>query len=70
MSYELSPFPPALFEARKIYRKADKPQVAYVISEHARDGVLDSVPETETCPRWKFVTSSDTVKKGETYGAI
>ena len=28
MSYELSPFLPALFEARNIFRKADKPQLS------------------------------------------
>ena len=27
MSYELSPFLPALFEARNIFQKADKPQL-------------------------------------------
>ena len=47
MSYELSLFPPALFEARDVFRKADKPQLAHVISEYARGGILDFVPETE-----------------------
>jgi len=28
LSYELSPFPPALFETRNILRKTDKPQLA------------------------------------------
>jgi len=28
MSYELSSFPPALFKARNVLRKADKPQLA------------------------------------------
>ena len=47
VSYELSSFLPALFEARNVFRKADKPQLAHAISEYARDGILDFVPETE-----------------------
>src|SRR6218665_2890499 len=47
MRYELSPFPPALFDSINVFRKADKPQLAHAISEHARDGILDLVPETE-----------------------
>ncbi|KAK4298605.1 hypothetical protein Pmani_008001 [Petrolisthes manimaculis] len=47
MHYELSPFPPALFEARDIFRKADKPQLAHTICDHASDAILQSVPETE-----------------------
>ena len=47
MRYELSPFPPALFEARNVFRKADKPQLAHAICDHASDSILDSVPETE-----------------------
>ena len=35
MCYELSPFPPALFEAGNIFRKADKPQLAHAICDHA-----------------------------------
>ena len=30
-SYEVSPFPPALFEARNVFRTADKPQLAHTI---------------------------------------
>ncbi|KAJ8879192.1 hypothetical protein PR048_019798 [Dryococelus australis] len=47
MSYELSTFPPALFECRHILWPADKPQLAQAICEHAKDGILDSVPVTE-----------------------
>jgi len=31
MSYELGPVPPAMLEARNVFRKADKPQLASVI---------------------------------------
>ena len=31
MSYELGPVPPALLEARNVFRKADKPQLASAI---------------------------------------
>ncbi|KAK4304743.1 hypothetical protein Pmani_023319 [Petrolisthes manimaculis] len=47
MHYELSPFLPALFEARDIFRKADKPQLAHAICDHASDAILQSVLETE-----------------------
>ena len=47
MRYELTPFPPALFEARNVFRKADKPQLAKAICDHAQDAIQDSVPETE-----------------------
>ena len=35
LSYELSPFPPALFDANNIFRKADKPQLAKAIDEYS-----------------------------------
>ena len=44
MRYELSPFPPAIFEARNVFRKADKPQLAHAIRDHASDAMLDCVP--------------------------
>ena len=37
MKYELSPFPPALFEARKVLRKPDKPQLAIAITKASRE---------------------------------
>jgi len=37
LTYELSPYPPALFETRNILRKADKPQLAPAIRDHAAD---------------------------------
>jgi len=71
MSYELSPFPPALFDSINVFRKADKPQLAHAISEHAPDGILDFVPETE-----RHVLECGSLlhrirwKKGESYGTI
>ena len=46
MRYELSPFPRALFEARHVFRKADKPQLAHTIRDYASDAMLDCVPES------------------------
>ena len=40
MRYELNPLPPALFEARNIFRKGDKPQLAHAIRDHASDAML------------------------------
>ncbi len=71
MRYELSPFPPALFEARDIFRKADKPQLAHAICEHASDAILQSVPETES-----HVLDGGSLlhripwKRGQSYGEI
>src|SRR5437870_13821911 len=41
MSFELSPFPPALFETTHVLRKADKPQLAQVITDHEKDDILE-----------------------------
>ena len=37
LTYELNPYPPALYETRNILRKADKPQLAQAIRDHAAD---------------------------------
>src|SRR6218665_610878 len=71
VSYELSPFPSALFDSINVVRKADKPQLAHAISEHASDGIVDFVPETE-----RHVLDVGSLlhripwKKGESYGTI
>ena len=46
MRYELSSLPPALFEAKHVFRKADKPQLAHAIRDHASDAMLDCVQES------------------------
>ena len=67
LSYELSPFPPALFEARNILRKADKPQLAQAIRDHATDlsseAVINFVPETDCYVPHRFPW-----KTGDSYG--
>ena len=46
MTYELSPFPPSLFEGNKILRKADKPQLAQAINDHCTKAMAhEEVPE-------------------------
>ena len=50
LGYELSPFPPALFETRNVFQKPDKPQLARAISDHLKDaGEIpnESIPHTE-----------------------
>lgn len=51
MSYELSPFPTTLFEAKEIFRKTDKPQRAHAVveysSEESKVTVMDYMPLTE-----------------------
>ena len=75
LSYEISPFPPALFETRNILRKTDKPQLAQAIRDHVTDlsseAVLYSVPETDC-----YVLDGGSLlhrvpwMTGQTYGAI
>lgn len=75
IGYELSPFPAALFEAKEIFRKADKPQLAQAITEFTRkksnNSVLDSIPPTD-----HYVLDGGSLvhrlpwKMGDSYGAI
>ena len=75
LDYELSPFPPALFEANYIMRKPEKTQLANAIHEYARslsdEAVTDKVPETNA-----YVLDGGSLMhrvqwvKGSTYGAI
>ena len=75
MKYELCPYPPSLFEARDIMRKADKPQLSDSICKHALSesahAVLDSVPETD-----HYVLYGGSLlhrlkwNQGDTYGSI
>ena len=75
LSYELSTFPPALFETRSILRKADKPQLAQAIQDHvtnlSSEAVMSSTPKTD-----RYVLDGGSLlhrlpwKKGESYGTI
>jgi len=50
MKYELSPYPPSLFEAKHQLRKPDKPALLEAIRNHAAsvdDAVLQSIPKTD-----------------------
>ena len=78
MKYEPSPFPPALFKARKVLRKPDKPQLANAITDYAtkasgetHEATGDAQPKTQ-----HYVLDGGSLlqrlswKKGETYGSI
>ena len=75
MTYELSPFPAALFEAREILRKADKPPLAHAVEEKvgkkSDSAILRSIPSTE-----QIVIDGGSLlhrlpwKKGMSYGSI
>ena len=75
LTYELSPYPPALFETRNILRKADKPQLPQAIRDHAADlsseAVMNSIPKTDC-----YVLDGGSLlhrlpwKKGDSYNAI
>jgi len=51
MNHELSPYPPALFEAKQVLRKADKAQQTDALEAHVTaisdDTVLEIASETE-----------------------
>lgn len=75
LDHELSPFPPALFEANSILRKPDKAQLAKAIDDHAcslsDEAVTSSVPKTDG-----YVLDGGSLihrvqwTKGSTYGVI
>jgi len=75
LTYELSPYPPALFEARNILRKADKFQLPQAIREYAAnlssEAVMNSIPEIDC-----YVLDGGSLlhrlpwKKGNSYNAI
>ena len=78
MKHELSTNPPALFEARHIFREADKPQIATAITEHASsvtsgeyEVVKESAPKTDY-----YVLDGESLlhrvpwKAGDSYGSI
>ena len=52
LGYELSPFPPALFEANYIFRKPEKPQLIRAIENYAigksSDAVSNEIPCTDS----------------------
>ena len=50
MKYELSPYPPSLFEAKYLLRKPEKAQLQEAIRNHVKSSdaaVLQSIPKTE-----------------------
>ena len=75
LTYERSPYPPALFETRNILRKADKPQLAQASRDHAADllseSVMNSIAKTDC-----YVLDGGSLlhrlpwKKGDSYNAI
>ncbi|XP_064094950.1 uncharacterized protein LOC135207244 [Macrobrachium nipponense] len=74
LGYELSPFPPALFEIRNVFHKPDKPQLAHAISDHLKEAGVDppqSTPQTE-----HYVLDGGSLlhqvpwKKGDSYSAM
>ena len=75
MTYELSTFPAALFEAKDIFWKADKPQLAQAVAElsskESSKTILDFIPPTE-----QYVLDGGSLihrlpwKRGDSYGAI
>ena len=75
LTYELSPYPPALFETRNILRKADKPQLAQAIQEYTKDvsseAVMNTVPATDC-----YILDGGSLlhrlpwNKGDSYGTV
>ena len=85
MEYELSAFPPALFDAKKVLRKPDKPQLAHAIAAHAnRRPTPEEVENQETAGSQEktppetehYVLDGGSLlqrlpwNRGETYGSI
>ena len=53
MGYELSPFPPALFEAINVFRKPDKPQraISHAITDHLSSSTSEDITKSTNIPR-------------------
>jgi len=74
MGFELSSFPPALFEARNVLRKPDKPQLAHAIADHVSKTSNEVL--AELIPTEQYVLDGGSLlhrvpwNKGESYGAI
>ena len=50
MEYELSPYPPSLFEERNILRKPDKARFLHAVRSHvtsSNDSILQVIPKTD-----------------------
>ena len=75
LDHELCPFPPSLFEAKNVLRKADKPQLATAItkftSSSSDDSVVNEIPVTD-----RYVLDGGSLlfrlkwKEGDTYDDI
>ena len=72
LRYELSSYPPALFETRNILRKADKPQLAQAIRDHAADLSSEALfpKQIVTCLMVALCFIVYRCKKGDSYNAI
>ena len=78
MKHELSTNPPALFEARHIFREADKPQIATAITEHASSvtsGEYEVVKESISKTKYYVLDGESLLyrvpwKAGDSYGFI
>ena len=75
LGYELSPFPPALFETRDILRKADKSQLAHAILNHAGELASEIVTVSKSITDCYVLDGGSLLhrlpwNKGDTYGAI
>ena len=63
MSYELSPFPPALFEARNVFRKADKPYLAQSV-------IMEGMPFEILCRKQDATSSTEVRSFTECLGSL
>ena len=74
MTYELSTFPAAVFEAKDIFRKADKSQIAQALAElsskESSKTILDFIPPTEYVLDGGSLIHHLSWKRGDSYGAI
>ena len=75
LEYELSPFPPALFEASYMFRKADKPQLIRAIENYAA-GHFDKAVSNEIPLTDNYILDGGSLlhrvpwTKGSMYGTI
>ena len=75
IEYELNPFPPSVFEAKNLLRKADKPQLAHTLVDHCRIVKRESIKDTKPLTECYVLDGGSLLHRlswtnGHSYGAI
>ena len=75
IKYELNPFPPSVFEAKNLLRKADKPQLAHALVDHCSKVESEAIKDTKPLTECYVLDGGSLLHRlpwtnGHSYGAI